>query len=96
MKQNNIEVWNKILTDMCSVQDIDFLDEWGFVDGKLKFIPELPEDFDLNEVINFKDVFKTFKEINQLDLIKQAGLRQKYIDQSLSLNVAFPTPATPK
>ena len=34
---------------MGSVQDIDFLDEWGFVDGKLKFIPELPEDFDLNE-----------------------------------------------
>tara|TARA_R100000908_G_scaffold64295_2_gene47703 strand:- start:4194 stop:6062 length:1869 start_codon:yes stop_codon:yes gene_type:complete len=96
MKQNNKEVWNKILTDMGSVQDIDFLDEWGFVDGKLKFIPELPEDFDLNEVINFKDVFKTFKEINQLDLIKQAGLRQQYIDQSVSLNVAFPTQATPK
>lgn len=96
MKQNNKEVWNKILTDMGSVQDIDFLDEWGFVDGKLKFIPELPEDFDLNEVIKFKDVFKTFKEINQLDLIKQAGLRQQYIDQSVSLNVAFPTQATPK
>lgn len=96
MKQNNKEVWNKILTDMGSVQDIDFLDEWGFVDGKLKFIPELPEDFDLNEVVKFKDVFKTFKEINQLDLIKQAGLRQQYIDQSVSLNVAFPTQATPK
>ena len=96
MKQNNKEVWNKILTDMGSVQDIDFLDEWGFVDGKLKFIPELPEDFDLNDVIKFKDVFKTFKEINQLDLIKQAGLRQQYIDQSVSLNVAFPTQATPK
>jgi ribonucleoside-diphosphate reductase alpha chain len=96
IKENNKEVWNKILTDMGSVQDIDFLDEWGFVDGKLKFIPELPEDFDLNEVVKFKDVFKTFKEINQLDLIKQAGLRQQYIDQSVSLNVAFPTQATPK
>ena len=41
-------------------------------------------------------MFKTFKEINQLDLIKQAGLRQQYIDQSVSLNVAFPTQATPK
>jgi ribonucleoside-diphosphate reductase alpha chain len=96
MKHNNKEVWNKILNDMGSVQDIDFLDEWGFVDGKLKFISELPEDFDLNEVVKFKDVFKTFKEINQLDLIKQAGLRQQYIDQSVSLNVAFPTQATPK
>jgi len=96
IKNNNKEVWNKILNDMGSVQDIDFLDEWGFVDGKLKFIPELPEDFDLNEVVKFKDVFKTFKEINQLDLIKQAGLRQQYIDQSVSLNVAFPTQATPK
>jgi len=43
-----------------------------------------------------KEVFKTFKEINQLELIRQAGLRQQYIDQSVSLNLAFPSAATPK
>ena len=46
--------------------------------------------------IPVKEVFKTFKEINQLELIAQAGLRQQYIDQSVSLNLAFPSEATPK
>ena len=39
---------------------------------------------------------RTFKEINQLELVNQAGLRQQYIDQSVSLNLAFPSEATPK
>ena len=43
-----------------------------------------------------KEVFKTFKEINQLELVRQAGVRQQYIDQSVSLNLAFPSEATPK
>jgi ribonucleoside-diphosphate reductase alpha chain len=46
--------------------------------------------------IPVKEVFKTFKEINQLELVNQAGLRQQYIDQSVSLNLAFPSEATPK
>ena len=40
--------------------------------------------------------FKTFKEINQLELIRQAGIRQDYIDQSVSLNLAFPAIASPR
>ena len=43
-----------------------------------------------------KEIFKTFKEINQLELVRQAGIRQQYIDQSVSLNLAFPSEATPK
>ena len=43
-----------------------------------------------------KEVYKTFKEINQLELVNQAGIRQQYIDQSVSLNLAFPSEATPK
>jgi ribonucleoside-diphosphate reductase alpha chain len=35
-------------------------------------------------------------EINQLELVNQAGLRQQYVDQSVSLNLAFPSIATPK
>ena len=52
------------------------------------------QDLKLPEEV--KEVFRTFKEINQLELIKQAGLRQQYIDQSVSLNLAFPSEATPR
>lgn len=38
-----------------------------------------------------KDVFKTFKEISQIDIINQASVRQKFIDQSQSLNLNIPT-----
>lgn len=93
MKMNTKEVWDKILEDGGSVQDLGFLDEWGFIDGKLV---KITKDNEKEEPIPFKEVFKTFKEINQLELIKQAGLRQQYIDQSVSLNLAFPKEATPK
>lgn len=43
-----------------------------------------------------KEVFLTFKEINQLDLVKQAGIRQQYIDQGQSLNLAFQQDAPAK
>ena len=43
-----------------------------------------------------KEIFKTFKELNQLELVRQAGIRQQYIDQAVSLNLAFPKEATPK
>ncbi len=41
-----------------------------------------------------KDIFKTFKEISQMAIIKQASQRQKYIDQGQSLNVMI-HPNTP-
>ena len=43
-----------------------------------------------------KEVFLTFPEINQLALIQQAAIRQKYIDQTQSLNVAFDPTDSPK
>ena len=77
---NTSEIWNKILEDGGSVQNIDQLEHL------------LVGEHD----IPFKDVFKTFKEINQLELVNQAGLRQQYVDQAVSLNLAFPSEATPK
>ncbi len=77
---NNDYIWGKILGDGGSVQDIEELDD------------VLMGDHD----IPVKEVFKTFKEINQLELVNQAGIRQQYIDQSVSLNLAFPSVATPK
>jgi len=63
--------------------------------GSIQGIKELDKIILAND-IPVKDVFKTFKEINQLELVNQAGLRQQYIDQSVSLNLAFPSEATPK
>lgn len=43
-----------------------------------------------------KDVFKTFKEINQYAIIDQAADRQMFIDQGQSLNIFIPLDAEPK
>ncbi len=80
-KLNTDKIWNKILRDGGSVQGIKELDK--VLLGPYADIPA-------------KEVFKTFKEINQLELVNQAGIRQQYIDQSVSLNLAFPSVATPK
>jgi ribonucleoside-diphosphate reductase alpha chain len=94
---NNKETWDKILADGGSVQDLNELDDWGFIAGKLTHRNEMPETSFTNKEIDWsKDVFKTFKEINQLELVKQAGIRQQYVDQAVSLNLAFPSQASPK
>ena len=86
---DNKDTWDKILTDGGSVQDIKELDGWYFDHSG-----RLTQEDEGNESV--KNVFKTFKEINQLELVKQAGIRQDYIDQSVSLNLAFPSEASPK
>jgi ribonucleoside-diphosphate reductase alpha chain len=71
---------------------------WGRIladGGSVQNINEL-DDITIAHDIPVKDVFKTFKEINQLELVNQAGIRQQYIDQSVSLNLAFPSQAKPK
>jgi ribonucleoside-diphosphate reductase alpha chain len=91
------ETWAKILEDKGSIQGIDALDDWGYVNKKLVRLSEVSDtDKQMNGFDTVKDVFKTFKEINQLELVNQAGIRQQYIDQSVSLNLAFPSEATPK
>jgi len=92
---NTKEVWDKILADGGSIQDISELDQWCFLGGKVVKCDEVSVE-DSVKTFRVKDVFKTFKEINQLDLVRQAGIRQQYIDQSVSLNLAFPATAEPK
>ncbi len=96
MGKNTKEVWDKILEDGGSVQGLEFLDQWCFLDGKLVECNEVTEKEHKDKCYSVKDVFKTFKEINQLDLVRQAGIRQQYIDQAVSLNLAFPATAEPK
>tara|TARA_A200000159_G_scaffold119494_1_gene113445 strand:+ start:3627 stop:5369 length:1743 start_codon:yes stop_codon:yes gene_type:complete len=81
------ETWDKILEDGGSVQGLKQLDGWYYDHGGR---------LNQEEGESVKNVFKTFKEINQLELIRQAGIRQDYIDQSVSLNLAFPSEASPR
>lgn len=43
-----------------------------------------------------KEVFLTAYEINQLELVRQAAIWQKYVDQGISLNLFFPADVEPK
>ena len=43
-----------------------------------------------------KEVFLTFPEINQLALVQQAAIRQKYLDQTQSLNLSFDPTDSPR
>ena len=56
-------------------------------------IANLPEDI---MPVADKEVFLTFAEINQLALVEQASVRQKYVDQAQSLNLAFDPGDSPK
>ena len=83
LKKHNLntdKIWDQILRDGGSIQGIKALDKITLSDHD----------------IPVKEVFKTFKEINQLELVNQAGISQQYIDQSVSLNLAFPAQADPK
>jgi ribonucleoside-diphosphate reductase alpha chain len=99
--QNTKEVWDQILADGGSVQGLSFMDNYKVKLGEpgnpvsLSKFQKLPE-IEQSNYVTLKDVYLTFKEINQLELVRQAGVRQQYIDQSVSLNLAFPSEAEPK
>jgi len=72
--KNNSKVWDQILADNGSVQNLshDILTE------------------------DEKEVFLTFPEVNQLALVQQVAIRQRYIDQTQSLNLAFDPKDSPR
>ena len=76
-------VWrNPFLVKLLEEKGKDTTDVWNSI---LKHGGSVQHLNFLNEIE--KGVFKTFGEISQLDIIKQAAQRQKYIDQSQSLNL---------
>ena len=98
---NTKYVWDKILEDGGSVQGIDAMEGWyGKHNSPGSYIDQAGYDklekIQQDDWTPIKEVFLTFKELNQMELVKQAGVRQQYIDQAVSLNLAFPTEATPK
>lgn len=56
--------------------------------GSVQHLNELTDDE--------KDVFKTFGEISQKEIVIQAAQRQKWIDQGQSLNLMIPANTKPK
>ena len=86
LSKGNFVRKNKYLKEILSEKGIDNEDTWRSImlnHGSVQHLKELSD--------KEKQVFKTFKEISQLEIIQQASVRQKYIDQSQSLNLNIPS-----
>lgn len=76
---------NKYLDALLEVKGINTEETWRDImlnKGSVQHIEELTD--------KEKEVFKTFRELSQYEIILQAANRQKYIDQSQSLNINIP------
>jgi ribonucleoside-diphosphate reductase alpha chain len=85
LSKGNFMRKNKYLKELLIAKGIDNEDTWRGImlnHGSVQHLKELNEEE--------KEVFKTFKEISQLEIIQQAAIRQKYVDQSQSLNLNIP------
>ena len=85
LSKGNFMRKNKYLRRLLIKKGIDNEQIWRSImlnHGSVQHLAELSEEE--------KAVFKTFKEISQLEIIQQAAIRQKYIDQAQSLNLNIP------
>lgn len=83
-----IEIKNQYLEEVLEKYGKNNRETWVDIrnhDGSVQHLDYLTE--------NEREVFKTFSEINQYEVINQASIRQRYIDQSQSLNIMV-NPAT--
>lgn len=77
-----VTIQNPYLREVLKKYDMDKKEVWDDIrnhDGSVQHLEFLSEEE--------KNVFKTFSEINQYEIINQASIRQKYIDQGQSLNI---------
>lgn len=75
---------NRYLQDLLSQKGKNTQDVWDSImdrDGSVQHLDFLTD--------HEKDVFKTFAEIPQMAVIKQAAQRQQYIDQAQSINISI-------
>lgn len=82
---------NPHLTELLKQKDKDTPSVWKDIllhGGSVMHLDFLTDDE--------KNVFKTFGEISQKEIVIQAGQRQKFIDQGQSLNLMIPPNAKPK
>jgi ribonucleoside-diphosphate reductase alpha chain len=86
LSKGNFMRKNKYLKELLVQKGIDNEDTWRSImlnHGSVQHLDELTE--------HEKDVFKTFKEISQLEIVQQAAIRQQYVDQAQSLNLNIPS-----
>lgn len=86
LSKGNFMRKNKYLKQLLIEKGLDNEDIWRSImlnHGSVQHLNELS--------VEEKAVFKTFKEISQLEIIQQASIRQKYIDQAQSLNLNIPS-----
>lgn len=82
---------NPFLEELLEKKGINNDDVWDKImkkDGSVQYLDELDE--------NEKEIFKTFAEISQKEIIIQASIRQKFIDQGQSLNLMLHPETTMK
>ena len=84
---------NQVLVDYLEEKGSNTDEVWDQILKDKGSVVNLPEDVMPSED---KELFYTFVEINQLGLVEQAAARQKYIDQTQSLNLAFDPTDSPK
>jgi ribonucleoside-diphosphate reductase alpha chain len=84
---------NKILEALLEKKGYNIDSVWDQILKDQGSVLGLPDYILTNEE---KEIFLTFKEINQLEIVKQNGIRQKYVDQAISLNLCFDPNDTPK
>lgn len=91
LAKGNFTRRNKFLKNLLVELNLDNEDIWRSIMNNAGSVQHLNE-----LTAHQKDVFKTFKEISQLEIIQQASIRQKFIDQSQSLNLNIPPDMSPK
>lgn len=89
--KTRVSVKNKYLEKILDLKGFNTKKVWKDILRKGGSVQHL--DF-LNQ--NEKAVFKTFGEISQLEVLIQAATRNKFIDQSQSLNIMVPENSSPE
>jgi len=84
---------NKILEELLESKGYNIDSVWEQILKDHGSVVNIP-DYILSD--EEKAVFLTFKEINQLEIVRQNGVRQQYIDQAISLNLSFDPNDSPK
>lgn len=86
LSKGNFMRKNKYLAKLLEEKGMDNEDTWRNImlnQGSVQGLNGLTD--------HEKAVFKTFREISQLEIIQQASIRQKFVDQAQSLNLNIPS-----
>jgi len=93
LAKTKVPIKNKYLEAVLEERGFNTSEVWQNIMQNDGSVYGLSEDVLPAEI---KEVFKTYREINQASIIDQAATRQAYIDQGQSLNLMITNDLTPK